>query len=576
MMQPFLFNFAAITDATQKLLLGFAAAILPFATPAVVIALMKLAPGINHALGRFNNPDKGPIDKVKKGLTEAKERADAKRAERAGKLAEQGPPPKYGRFRKKAWELGSAGGRAQRTKNRERMLEEAKQGAARAGEAYYANRLTNDTEFARHMAGGKDATQADIDRVTAAAHQTLEGRRDSERKSRDVLLSRDARDLGITDKTYYQEVLKAGVGGTIKGTTRDSEGNFMQRTVTQSNWEAAAEKAATSGDIPFLEDERMKAVRKYKRDSSGNITQEIDLEATEQATRQKQAILDDIIARNASTVMGKGGYHLATMYDLAVGKTMTDSSGNKVTLTEDNIKGFMDKARLEQMFGGASATDVGNMKFGEAVRVAETLQTKEGMDTFLSLSAEVQGTIINTLNDTINLPGARSAASEKLQYIVRAANAVNQALDRQAIAFKDGDIDNFVKNTISAEIYTDKGLAEFRKNFGIEGKATGSQSDKPNPFKLELMIKSMGGISGLDTNALNNIISAFGDRNKIWSTYMNNPEINSAADTAKRTGRQEDIDRLHELAREAAKKADEAVVAFSGIVDQAVQSRRRT
>jgi hypothetical protein len=96
----------------ESLTLNFAAAILPFATPLVVFALMKLVPGINRAIGMMNNPNKGPIDRLKKRLTGAKERADAKIA--ASNLEKPTPGFSDGKLssaRRRAWQLGTASGR---------------------------------------------------------------------------------------------------------------------------------------------------------------------------------------------------------------------------------------------------------------------------------------------------------------------------------------------------------------------------------------------------------------------------------------------------------------------------------
>jgi hypothetical protein len=207
----------------------------------------------------------------------------------------------------------------------------------RSRQEYLANQAS-DPRFAASAAGIGGA--AGVTRVQANAAQTLEKERKAEIANENAIFEHELRQLGLGSKEFnnaFSGFLKDPTKNIVQGTTRNADGSFRTLDLAQRSdlQRSALNSAAKAGEITTLEQARM---------SSG-----ID-----------QSMLDDVIRSNEGAIKGKGGYHLATNFNLANGR----SQG---TQRDVNI------SRLRGSFA-SSGEDIAGMKASFVQATLRTLQ----------------------------------------------------------------------------------------------------------------------------------------------------------------------------------------------------------
>ncbi len=221
----------------------------------------------------------------------------------------------------------------------------------RARQEYLANQAS-DPRFAASAAGIGGA--AGVTRVQANAAQTLEKERKGEIANEKAVFEHELRQMGLGTKefnTAFSNYLKDPTKNIVQGTARNPDGSARTMDLSQRPdlHRSALNSAAAAGEITTLEQARM----------SGGID---------------QSMLDDVIRSNEGAIKGKGGYHLATNFNLAHGRSQgtqrdinisrlrgsfassgEDIAGMKASFVQATLKTLQDPATRASMMTGPGA-----------------------------------------------------------------------------------------------------------------------------------------------------------------------------------------------------------------------------
>lgn len=262
---------------------------------------------------------------------------------------------------------------------------------SRAQQEYIARQASNE-RFAASAAG--IGGQAAATRVQGTAVTQLEKTRKEEIANEKAIFLHELRQLGLSTKefnTQFSDFLRNPSRSTVTGTLRDASGAL--RTIDLSQRQdiarSALNEAAAAGEITTLEQARL---------SSG-----ID-----------QNMLDEVIRDHDGAIKGKGGYHLATNFNLAHGR----SEG-----TQRDIH----LARLRETFAGSAGTDIADMKASFVADVARTLRDPATRATLFSgpgaLTADERNTIRENIarvtgNDDVKASAKNIRALEEIERLI--------------------------------------------------------------------------------------------------------------------------------------------------------------
>lgn len=278
--------------------------------------------------------------------------------------------------------IGWAAGFGQRSKfkkeQRERELEHARH-------EYVSGVAATNDRFAASAAG--IGGQAGVTRVRGSAMSAIEKARKQEIANEGAIFSNELRQLGLSPKefnTAFSDYLKNPTANNIvTGKMRDAQGNVRSIDLNQRQdlTRSALNSAAAAGEITTIEQARM----------SKGINQDM---------------LDDVIRNNEGALKSKGGYHLATNFNLAEGR----SQGSQRDI---NIE------RLRRSFG-ASGEDIAGMKASFVNAVAKTLKDPATRSAMLTGAGALTPQELKTIKaniQTITAPGAAdiSGSAKNLQ-----------------------------------------------------------------------------------------------------------------------------------------------------------------
>lgn len=187
------------TDDFPVQIVGAGVSVIPlFLTPIV----MKVSGGLlNRWVGLVNDPTKGPVDGIRKGLEGRAERWENRR-----KIAATGDSigASEGRFGKKS-RLGSIFGYRYRSSAKNEAIDSGlKSEAARGAQQHVAQEIQNNRGFANQMAGGSVFSEADpaaIERAMAGAKFTVQKAEIEEVKAAGSIVE----DMNFSQLTSYLE-----------------------------------------------------------------------------------------------------------------------------------------------------------------------------------------------------------------------------------------------------------------------------------------------------------------------------------------------------------------------------------
>lgn len=449
-------NESALTEAFIGIVALATLAIPLFALPFMV----KFAGGIgNRIFGMVNNPHRGPIDRANKWAREkSQKRMDVARAERdARRAAKYGPGGTYqpkGRFRRTKGVFGAALGYHATKAQRDMELDERKANAGQAMKTMYEEKRARadtkqgqrlqelaDEKFAldarAHFAqdayteeraqrlvseGSPLATRAaglagvaGVTKVQAQGAAEIMKRRSEEAENNIRMLNYHALSNGVTIKDLGSSIIQSRVGERVRIDTGkvDASGNkiFKETTVTATpNLIAAAgEWAASTGDIPLFE-------KLYGKDMGGKTDQD----------KLREAIRA-IVNRHEGTIKAKGGFDLASAPDQLM---ITDEELARGAAGMAEWRDKIVRAQISTL-AGTSAPNIAGYKFGQFIQTAANLEKNPQIiqEMLSSPDERVRGqipTISTILNEALNTPETRAQLTDRIQYVVQAAAAINK------------------------------------------------------------------------------------------------------------------------------------------------------
>jgi hypothetical protein len=196
------------------------------------------------------------------------------------------------------------------------VREQRRRNLSREQEEYVANAVGNSSLLRRQAAGVSG--QAGQTRAAAYAANVASKGRNEDIEAEMALLNDEMRRLGTDQKTFAASAGKylEDPSDTSRQVFRGSNGqefNFAQNSTRLQR--ALLNSAASQGEIKAIEAARM---------SNNNP--------------DYQTMVDDIIRRNDGKLKEKGGYHLATNFNLAAGRGLTgNTAANKTQMQAERI-----------------------------------------------------------------------------------------------------------------------------------------------------------------------------------------------------------------------------------------------
>ena len=259
----------------------------------------------------------------------------------------------------------------------------------RARQEYLSNQATNE-RFAASAAG--IGGQQGATRVRANAVTALEKSRKEEIANEAAIFAHELRKLGLNTKEFnsqFSAFLEDPTKNIVAGTLRDANGNLRTIDLTQRQdlLRSALNSAAAAGEITTIEQARL---------SAG-----VD-----------QSMLDDVIRSYDGVLKSKGGYHLATNFNLANGRAQgTQRDINIARLRSSFAAGGADIADMKASFVNATLKTIRDpatlaaMTSGVgALTPAERKLVRDNINTLLS-SPDISGSAknIDALRDIATL-----------------------------------------------------------------------------------------------------------------------------------------------------------------------------
>ena len=311
------------------------------------------------------------------------------------------------------WAAGYGYRRDFKKQEREREL-------GRARGEYLANQVLDNERLAGSAAGIGGQTGAT--RVQATAVNALEKQRQEEMSNESAIFASKLRELGTNAKDFnrqFSAYLDGKGPSTITGTTIDprtgaaAQVDLSPGGANRNLLRAALNAAAGSGEVPTIESARQ--------------NKDID-----------QGMLDDVIRNNEGTLKGKGGFHLATDFNLAYGR-MNNTNYDTTTGTRqktpinvasptatDDMRFEVQRQRLESI-SSTAAGDIADMKSGLLGEMQKSLLDFNSSGVATGLSANGAKLIANMK------PADVDQLRRRLNDIVTNNNLLGKAQNREAI-----------------------------------------------------------------------------------------------------------------------------------------------
>lgn len=292
---------------------------------------------------------------------------------------------------------GTLGWIAGRGLRRDARIASRERERVRAEEDYIEGYTREHPRYAKSSAGvsGKEGVTS----VQASAAATAMKSEDQKLTDAVTLLTKELKDFGIDQKTLaggLRDYLSDPTGvnartGLANNLIRGQGGkNLDLSTLDPALMRAALHTAAGQGEVMTIAAARTAV----KRDANGNVVRDVNGNLV---SMLDQSMVDDIIYRNDATIKSKGGYHLATDWNLAIGRGL---SNNNLAQAQQQ----MAQAHLNAL-AESSAEDLANMKSGVVVSLTNSLKSTAngGLGLVpLDRSGNVDPNLIAKLDQTLN------------------------------------------------------------------------------------------------------------------------------------------------------------------------------
>ncbi len=342
-------------------------------------------------------------------------------AQRGGKALNEGviKPRRAEMVQRAASRGGAIGWAAGYNQRRNFKKEQRERELGRAGQQYLADYSLENPGFARSAAGIGGA--AGVTRVQAGAVSQLEKQRHEEMSNESAILAEQLRNAGISSKEF-----NTGLTRQIKGETSAAGSNEAraQALLTQNPnlMRAGLNAAAAAGEVGTMEQARM-------------------------SSSLDQGMVDEVVRNNDGKLKEKGGYHLATDFNLANGRMtqirrnaaneMLDASGAVTTdrskaarvaaTTKDDMENVMQEQRLTSIANTASS-DIAGMKSGLLDSMQQSLVAFDPV-TKKATGLKPEGAELLARMD----PADKAKLKTQLEAIVTNPNLIGKAQNREAI-----------------------------------------------------------------------------------------------------------------------------------------------
>ena len=235
---------------------------------------------------------------------------------------------------------------------REFKKEQREHELSHAQQQYISDLASTNERFAGRAAG--IGGQAGVTRVQGSAVSTIEKSRQQEVANEAAIFAGELRRLGLSTKEFnnsFSDFLDDPSKNVVTGKLRDQNGNLQQIDLAQRTdlTRSALNAAADAGEITTIERARLSA-------------------------GVNQGMLDEVIRNKEGTLKGKGGYHLATNFNLANGRSQgslrdihiarlrnsfaaggEDIAGMKASFVNDVVKTLTDPTTRNSILTGPSA-----------------------------------------------------------------------------------------------------------------------------------------------------------------------------------------------------------------------------
>ncbi len=246
--------------------------------------------------------------------------------------------------------LNNLAGRGMR---RDYVRDQRRRNVEREQEEYLAGAVGSSGWMRRRAAGVSG--QAGQTRAAASAARAADKGRTEDIEAEEALLTQEMRRLGMDEDTFAEHVAEY----------LEQPNNPAHRVITGSNGQtfdfaanqnrlqrALLNSAASQGYIRAIEAARM----------NGDID---------------QSMVDDIIRRNDGTIKGKGGYHLATNFNLAAGRMQVHDPGTGTMRAPANAHEMESEIKARRLVAMAQtgANSIAEMKASLLVDSGNTLGT---------------------------------------------------------------------------------------------------------------------------------------------------------------------------------------------------------
>lgn len=304
------------------------------------------------------------------------------------------------------WAAGYGARRDFKKEQKEREL-------GRSRQEYISNEVLNNERFAGSAAGIGGA--AGVTRVQAGAVSQLEKARQEELANEGAILSSELRRLGISEKEFnkqFSDYVKPPTPGSAPASpivTGTNPGQTIDLSQNSRVMRAALNAAAGAGEVGTIESARMNS--------------SID-----------QSMVDDVVRNNDGKLKGKGGYHLATNFNLAAGRmTQSDGTGKAIPGTSiaptdtTGMKNEMAKLRAISV-AQTAAGDIADMKSSLLDSLQKSILTVDPA-TGQATGVHADGAALLASMD----PALRTQLKARINDIHSNQNLLGKAQNREAI-----------------------------------------------------------------------------------------------------------------------------------------------
>jgi hypothetical protein len=338
-------------------------------------------------------------------------------AQKGGKAFNEGvlKPRRAEMMERAARRGGAVGWAAGYNQRRNFKKEQRERELGRARQQYISDYSLEHPNFAAGAAGIGGA--AGVTRVQAGAVSQLEKQRHEEMANESAILNDQLRSAGINSKEFNN-----GLTDTIQGKTSAAGSNAAKaQAILAQNpnlMRAGLNAAASAGEVGTMEQARM---------NSG----------------MDQSMVDEVIRNNEGKMKEKGGYHLATNFNLAAGRDDTlrrNAAGQMLNsagaVTADRAQAQMSSGEMNTVMATQRLGSIANTASSDIAGMKASLldSMQKSLLDFDPVTKAPTGLSTQGASMLASMPATeRAKLKTQLEGIVTNPNLIGKAQNREAI-----------------------------------------------------------------------------------------------------------------------------------------------